>query len=187
MGRVTKLLKFARRTLRGVQVSESTIDPGGGPLVTATHWQSPGDDSHPLASDYVFAVDGTQAGKAAALGYIDPVLTPKTAPGEKRIYARDEAGAEVAEIWLKSDGTITLVNDAASVTLAPSGAILGQNGAGAFELQPSGTFDINGVTIDAAGAMVVPASLTLAGKELAGHTHPITSGSSAPGPTGPNN
>lgn len=187
MGLVGKLLSFVRVARNGAQLSDSKIDPGGGPNITAEHFSAPGDDAHPLPGDYVRVASVPQSGRAAVTGYVDPNNQQKAQAGEKRIYARDADGVEVVEVWLKNDGTALVTNSNGSVTLSPDGSILGQNGGGSFELQASGDFVVNGVTIDASGAVTIPASLTLAGKEIAGHTHPITSGSSAPGPTGPNN
>ncbi len=187
MGRIGKLLSFVRAVRNSAQVSDVKLDPGGGPVITAEHFSAPGDDSHPLAGDYVRVGQVPQSGRAAVTGYVDPATEPKAQPGEKRIYARDTDGAEVAEVWLKNDSTVTAVNSNGSVTLSPDGSILGQNSSGSFELQASGDFVVNGVTIAADGSVTIPTSLTLNGKEIAGHTHPITSGSSAPGPTGPNN
>lgn len=187
MGVIGKILSFVRVSRNGANVSDVKLDPGGGPVVTAEHFSTPGDDSHPLPGDYVRAATVPQSGRFASTGYVDPGNQQKAQPGEKRIYARDDNGAQVVEVWLKNDGTTTISNSNGSVTLSPDGSILGQNSNGSFELQAAGDFVVNGVTIAADGSVDIPASLTLAGKELAGHDHNITSGSSAPGPTGPNN
>jgi hypothetical protein len=84
-------------------------------------------------------------------------------------------------------GLISGVNPNGSITLTASGLSSITNSNGGISLATNGTVTINGVTIDASGNMVVPSSLTLNGKELDGHDHDINSGSSAPGPTGPNN
>ena len=105
------------------------------------------------------------------VGYLDPVNTPKALEGDKRTYARDPVtGLFVSEVWQHNDGAVDIVN-----------------ALGFIKLLANGTVDLNGVTIDPAGAVVIPTSLTVAGKELAGHDHNITGGSSAPGPTGANN
>ena len=187
MGGIGKLLSFVRAVRNGAQVSDVKLDPGGGPVITAEHFSAPGDDSHPLPGDYVRVGRVPQSGRAAVTGYVDPATEPKAQPGEKRLYARSADGNEVVEHWLKSDGTGTISNSNGSTTLRPDGSILGQNGSGSFELQASGDFVVNGVIIAADGSVTIPASLTLNSKEIAGHTHPITGGSSAPGPTGPNN
>lgn len=191
-------------------------DPGGGANITAQHFSDPGDDSHPLTTDYAALIDVEGTGREAAVGYLDPINEPKAQPGDKRIYARDAAsGAVVVEVWLQNNGTGTMSNangsvvllpDGGSITTTPNGtfetkadgSIKGVNGSGAFELQAGGDFVVNGVTIDTSGNITSPAtitaptvaantSMTAAGKELAGHDHAINSGSSAPGPTGPNN
>jgi len=187
MGLIGKLLSFVRAVRNGAQVSDVKTDPGGGANVTAEHFASPGVDSHPLPGDYVCAVSVPQSGRKAAVGYVDPQTTPKALAGETRIYARDADGNEIAAVWVKNTGEVATSNDNGSVTLAANGSILGQNGSGSFELQASGDFVVNGVTIAADGSVTIPASLTLGGKEIAGHDHAINSGSSAPGPTGPNN
>lgn len=167
MGVVGKLLSFVRATRRGAKVSDSKVDPGGGQVLTGEHFGPSGDDSHPLPGDYAHVIK-LKSGQVVTVGYVDPKNTQKAQPGEKRIYSRD-SGGEVAEVTLKADGSI-----------------LGQNGSGSFNLTAAGDFVINGVRITANGEVIVPTSLTLAGKEIAGHTHPIISGDSAPGPTGPN-
>ncbi|MCH9837701.1 hypothetical protein K0U83_18710 [bacterium] len=141
-------------------------NPGGGPNFTAEHFAPPGDDSHPLATDYQYSAPTPQAGRYAALGYIDPLNTPVALPGDKRTYARDGDGAVVVALWLKNDGSAVLSNANGSVTLGTDGAILGQNGAGQFELQAGGDFVANGAKMTTDGDVV-----TSDGVSLRGHTH----------------
>lgn len=210
MGWINKVLSFTRVTRNSAKISDVKIDPGGGPVITAEHYGPAGDDSHPLNTDYALAVDVPRTGGAAVAGYVDPINTPKATPGDKRIYARDSGtGAVVVEVWLKNDGTATVSNANGSITLRPdggaiittpgstfdakaNGSIKGDNGSGSFELESGGDFVVNGVTIDTAGNISTPASVSAPSilansKELAGHDHAINSGSSAPGPTGANN
>jgi len=205
MGRIATLLSFVRLVKNGARVTDVKVNPGGGPNITAEHFADAGDDSHPLTTDYVALNEDSGTGRESAIGYLDPLNTPKAEPGEKRIYGRDaNTGAVVVEVWLQNDGTALVANENGSVTLRPDGgtvvttpestfdaaadgSITGDNGNGSFELQGGGDFLVNGVTIDSSGNVTIPTSLTLAGKEIAGHDHNITSGSSAPGPTGPNN
>lgn len=205
-GLIGRVLSFVRVTRNGAQISDVKVNPGGGPNVTAEHFAPPGDDSHPLPTDYAYTAPTPQRGRQAAVGYVDPINTPQAQPGEKRIYARDSDGAVVVEVWLKNDGEATIFNENGTVTLSPDGtitaengngsvtlsadgSILGQNGAGSFELQTSGDFVVNGVTIAANGAVTIPSSLTLNGKEIAEHNHSQAndSGGNTEQPTGPNN
>jgi len=172
MGRVAKLLSFVRVDRNGAKISDVKGDPGGGANVTAEHYAAPGDDSVPLAGDYFATVDGPGTGREQAVGYLDPTNSPKAQPGDKRIYARDPGtGGVVAELWLKNTGDVVC-----------------SNASGSFELQPGGTIVLNGVTIDPSGNIAATSvsapSVQANGKELAGHTHPVTT---APGTTGPNN
>lgn len=188
MGRVAALLEFVRALRGDVKVSDVKVDRGGGDNRTLEHFADSGDDSFPLPTDYVASVDQTGTGRESAVGYLDPLNEQKSTVGDKRIYARDpETGAQVVEVWLKSDGTAVTENANGSATLAPDGSHVLTNANGSIVLQVDGTVNINGVTIDKDGNVVIPTSLTLAGKEIAGHDHGITGGSSAPGPTEANN
>lgn len=180
MGRIAKGLSFVRTTRpNGAKVTDVKADKGGKDNVTGVHYSAPGDDSFPCDADYALFVEREGTGREDVAGWLDPVNTPKAEKGDKRIYARDASGVTICEIWLKSSGDVEV--------LSTGGSIKADNGSGSFELKASGDIDLNGVTIDTSGNMVVPTSLSLAGKELATHDHPIAGGSSAPGPTGPNN
>lgn len=68
-------------------------------------------------------------------------------------------------VWLKNDGSIAV-----------------SNGTGSMVLGADGSINLNGVIIDKDGKMTVPASLKVASKELANHTHSgVTSGGSNTG------
>jgi hypothetical protein len=172
MGRVGKLISFVRALRGDAKVSDVKVDRGGADNRTPQHFSDAGDDSFPLPSDYIALVDQEGTGRDSAVGYIDPKNEQKATAGDKRIYARDPAtGAQVVEVWLKSDGSATTENSGGSVVLAPDGSITGANSAGAFSLQAGGAFVVNGVTIAPNGDVTIPNSLTLATKELAGHGH----------------
>lgn len=207
MGRIAKLLSFVRVTRNDAKISDVKIDPGGGSNITAEHFAPAGDDSFPLKTDYVVTNDIPRAGGEAAIGYVDPINTPKAQPGDKRIYARDaNTGAVVVEIWLKNDGTAIISNyngsnmlrpDGGSIITTPNstfdaaadGSIKGNNGSGSFELLTNGNIDLNGVNIDPSGNVTIPTSLNLNGKEIAEHDHSQAndSGGNTEQDTGPNN
>jgi hypothetical protein len=96
------------RTLRdGIHVTEVRVDQGGGDVATGDHVAPAGDDSCPIPGiDDASVVDSSGAGNVQVVGYSDPNNAPKTAPGEKRLYVRDEEGELVAELWLKHDETV---------------------------------------------------------------------------------
>lgn len=208
-GYISILLSFARRVRNGVTVGEVKADPAAGINLTLDHYAPPGDDSQPLPGDYVHASATRQSGRYSAVGYLDPSNPPISDVGEKRIYSRDASGQVVAEIWLKNDGTILINNYTVVCTLTPdggfktqnsaaefsvdaAGSILLQNAGGSINLLADGVINLNGVVIDQAGNITTPTSvaapsLIAGGKEMSNHTHNILSGSSFPGPTGPNN
>ena len=171
MGKLGKLLSFVRSAINGAKNSDVKADPGGSANVTAQHFESPGSDSVPLPGDYVCLIQLISTGRYGAVGYVDPKNEQKSEAGEKRFYSRNNSGVEMAQLWLKRDGTIR-----------------GNNNNGFFELNAAGVFNVNGVTIDAAGNINSPTSMAApsikaANKELAGHNHQVTT---APGVTGPN-
>jgi len=198
---LNKLLSFVRTLRNGAKLSEVKLNPGGGPNITAEHFSAPGDDSYPLPGDYVVSVSVQRSGGSAAVGYLDPKNDQKATAGDKRIYARNAAGESIVELWLKNDGTAVLENINGTFTLSPDGSIKSQNGNGSAELEAAGNFVVNGVTIDTAGNIITPASvsasvsvgaptlaagtsLTVASKEIGNHTHPA---GTPPGNTGVNN
>lgn len=211
---ISNVLSSLARVTRGTaSVSDLKTDPGGGANVTAQHFAPAGDDSNPLPDDYALIIPGQRAGQMSAAGYVDPKNAGITAPGEKRIYARDSSGGVTVEHHLKSSGEATTFNQKANITIAPdgkitvegpvakvvisaAGSIKGSNGNGQFELEVAGDFVVNGVIIDTAGNITLPAtktltsdnavhgtSLTAGGKELIGHLHLA---GIPPGNTGPN-
>lgn len=173
MGLVALVKSFIHTLRKEANVSDVQIDTGGGAVVTAEHFADSGDDSFPLITDYCAGVSSTRQGNILNVGYLDPLNTPKSILGDKRIYARDPAtGACVGEIWLHNDGAIDIVN-----------------ASGFIKLLVNGTVNMNGATIDATGAIVSPVSISAPsvianGKELAEHTHPA---GTPPGATGVNN
>jgi len=208
-GIIGKLLSFARVQREGAKLSDVKIDIGGGDVLTAEYTHPSGDDSFPLPDDYVSLVRIPRSGRVLVLGFVETDAEQKAEAGDKRIYARDASRVEMAEVWLKSDGTVVVANDNGSFTLRPDGSQIGENSNGNFELRAdgshrtenasgyiellaNGTVDINGATINPAGDIETPTKVTapsmiVDGKELKDHDHNITSGSSSPGPTGPNN
>jgi len=156
----------------GIVVGDVKADTGGGYNLTARHMAPPGDDSQPLPGDYVATIPTTGEGNQLAIAYLDPVNQSSVGAGGKRIYARDPAtGATVCQVWLRNNGDIIIATAAGSFTMGASGDVT-----------------INGVTIDTSGNITTTGAISApsviaATKELAGHTHSVTT---APGTTGPN-
>lgn len=122
MGWIAKVISFAREVRRqSANVNVVRGDPGAGANATMEHFSASGDDSPPLAGDYVAGLPLQRSGGLAAVGVADPRNAGVAEPGEKRIYARDTSGAVVAEIYIEADGTITLSNAAGSLILDVSG------------------------------------------------------------------
>lgn len=167
MGLIAKVIDFVRSSRNDAKVSDVKTDPGGGAVQTNEHFQPPGVDAHPLPSDFVLLVSIQGAGRYSAAGYLDPLNEQTAQAGEHRTYARAEDGTQVAQIWLKNDGTILINNDAVTHTISPDGTARTENDAGYFELQPSGTVEANGATIPTNGDVI-----TASGISLDNHVHP---------------
>ena len=190
-GSIAKVEAFLRVLKDSVNLSDVECDPGGGAVLTCNHFADPGDDSHPLTSDYVALLPTEREGSAVVVGYADPVSTPKAQPGDKRIYSRSEAGETKAEVWLKNSGDIVVENSAASVKVLASGEVAITNSSGSMVLAPSGVITLNGaVTISPSGDIVTTGTLTAAqivesttNVDLAAHVH--SGVDTGPGNTGP--
>lgn len=164
---VAEVLSVTRTEVDGVHVTDIKADPGGGDNITAQHFATAGDDSHPLPGDSVVMVPEGGSGTEVAVGYLDPKNEPEAQAGERRLYSRDEDGAIQAVIWLKNDGSILI-----------------DNGSGTVELAAGGDVTINGVTIDTSGNISAPGEVTAmadaAPVNLSTHQHPTAMGPSGP-------
>lgn len=134
MGFVAWVLSFTRAERNGANVSDVKANPGGGPNVTSVHFGPAGDDSQPLPGDALIGVEIPGSGRAASVGYADPLNVPIAAPGDKRIYARFEDGSICSELWLQNDETVTLFNASGYWRLTPSG-LLELNGAADYAVR----------------------------------------------------
>jgi hypothetical protein len=132
VGRLAKLLSFTRVTRNGAEASDAKVDPGGGANLTVEHFAGAGDDSYPLPGDYGILSRILSTGRDVIVGYLDPKNQQKANAGDRRIYSRDSSGDEIAQVWLKNNGDIIIENDTATVTVAASGSIKGDNGSGSF-------------------------------------------------------
>lgn len=134
-GMIAKVIQFFRGTNTfGANIEEAIVDPGSEANVTGSVFQPAGDDAQPVDGDFAVCVDLLSTGSVSVVGYNDPKNARVADKGEKRIYARDTAGAVVSSIWLKNDGSV-----------------IWTNGSGTIQMAAGGTVTINGVTIDTSG------------------------------------
>lgn len=83
-------------------------------------------------------------------------------------------------VWVRADSSVRLETGKAHILMdkdgniaieSTSGTVTVNNGVGKINIDSDGTINLNGVTIDKNGKLTVPSSMSLAGKEMAGHTH----------------
>lgn len=132
MGLIGQLLQFVRGNVEGAPVADAVIDAGGGDHISAPHYACPGDDSQPLAGDFVATTEGGGSGGASAVGYLDAANAGVAAPGEKRIYSRKADGSVAAVVHLKADGEVLIesVEGAIVIQLSAAGIVrIGSAGA----------------------------------------------------------
>lgn len=90
-------------------------------IKTSRQVSPPGVDSSPIEDDQGVLIMLDEAeGKTAQLGVYP---TAEVDPGNVRIYSRDESGETKAQVFVKSDGEIEVVNDESSVVIKSSGDI----------------------------------------------------------------
>jgi hypothetical protein len=181
---IARVLSSFRSTRGGIPRLEVVGDKAAGTEATRTNFAPAGDDSPPLAGDFMGGPPSNGAGRGIVSGYIDPVNPGVATEGEVRRYARDTEGAIVAVVYLRGDGSLSLqsVTGGCSVVLDASGAVSASNGAGSFGLDASGNFLANGAKIDPAGEIE-----NAAGVKLGTHKHPAGAlfGDSIAIPAGP--
>lgn len=166
-GREAEVLGVERAQRDGKELVEVRVDAGDDDPSTAEHWGPPGDDSPPLPGhDFAHLVETSGSGAEAAVGYQDVTNDGEAEPGEKRLYARNAAGAVVATVWLKGDGAVVVTN----------------LGGKSLEMAPNGDVTIKGNLLVEGEVTAKSASPTTAVK-LSTHLHPTGVGpSSAPTP-----
>lgn len=159
-GIIAFLRQFSFKNRNDASTGEVICDQGGGNTITADYFQPAGEDSQPLPSDALAVLKIRHEGRGLVIGVSDPKNGQKAAKGEKRLYSRDSAGNEVAEIWVQNDGSVLIDNESGSLFLSGAGEITGQNDAGSFKLDLSGVFSINDlVTVDTSGNIVTPGDI----------------------------
>lgn len=159
MGLVARVLSFVRETLAsGDHVTYTKFRAGAAPTLRGEHFGAPGQDAHPLPSDYCYAARQEATGRWVVLGYLDAQNEPEAEPGEHRLYSRDADGNVAAEAWLRADGSVRF-----------------SNAGGSMELQSGGTVVINGVQIDPQGN--ISTSGTIEGEGITDTTQGVTVGS----------
>lgn len=155
MGFLATVISFTRSVVAGAQAPEAKVDRGGGDSITAYHFSSPGDDSHPLPGDVVFVAEDEGSGNVQIVGYQDPKTSPVAAAGEKRIYARSAPGTVACEVSLRNDGTVVVRNTQATIELRPDGAVAVNGAQASIELGADGaasvTNALGSIDLDAAG------------------------------------
>lgn len=149
MGRIATVLSFKRGVRGNANISAVKVDPGASANIQIDHSGAPGDDSMPLPGDYVAVMPAPGAGRGVGVGYLDPKNEQKAVGGERRFYARNSAGDQVVEIFLRSDGSVRI-----------------ENANGFLELKSDGEIVANGAKITTGGDFI-----TAAGISLDNHTH----------------
>ena len=153
MGHIAKVISAERSEANGAKITDIKADPGGEAIATAQLFSQAGDDSLPVGGDYALFVQ-LPGGSFACVGNIDIKNKQTAKSGDRRFYSRNSDGDQMSEVWLKNDGEVLLGNEN-----------------GFIKIQPDGTVNINGSTIDKDGKMTVPESFVLKGVELSQHKH----------------
>lgn len=109
MGGMTGTIKEVLITTRGgTTYAEVKADTGGGELITAELFLSPGVDALPLPGDSAQFVPGRRTGGWVCLGVIDTAKAPAVVNGEAELYGRSSGGARVSSVRVKADGSVVI-------------------------------------------------------------------------------
>ncbi len=165
MGRVGTILDIEQKSSEGVNTTNVKLDIGGGENITAPQAAPAGIDCTPLETDT--AVTSSSPGNSGqnVVGYIDPDNASK---GDGvYLYARTPDGSPVADIWLKSDGSIVVTTSGASIEIASAGGITMSNTAGGkVDIQPTGAVFVRNnfgfMAVDASGIATLNGKLSVA-------------------------
>jgi len=117
MGRVARVEKT--EVIDGVRVL--TVDAGSSPI-QAELYLPPGVDAMPQKDDLVILVDAIGNDGPVTVAVLDEI-TPDDEEGWYRLYSRDSAGAAIAWVRLKSDGSLELANKKGSIEMASDGTV----------------------------------------------------------------
>ena len=169
MGMIYRLIEFFRRETPRRKTSFTRGDSGGGIIHTTEYFQPAGDDAQPMSSDMGVEVPTRGAEQYVSMGFVDPRNAGITEAGEKRIYARDQDGNVVVDIYLQRDGSLRAMNENGIMHMRANGSFRMSNSNGQAELQQGGDFVVNGARITAAGEII-----NAGGIVLGTHVHPYT-------------
>lgn len=171
MGLITRVIKSVESKVRALRYHGDAND--------MLHIQPLGDDSKPLPHDDALS---TSCGSSYVIFGAFDESNKKAGAGEKRIYSRGSDGKVVAEVHLKSDGSILIKNDNYTHEAKADGEMTQTCGLASLKMEPDGSITINRlVTINAAGQITAPSivasgsvsapSMSIGGVEMAGHKH----------------
>lgn len=123
MGRIGFVLSVSSDTEGGEDIPICKVDMGGKDIRAVPLFNASGVDARPRAGDYVSLMAHPGGSGYAAVAFADPGNTSKAGPGEVRFVARDSNGADIAEVYLKTDGSILIENGSGSIELAADGRV----------------------------------------------------------------
>lgn len=120
MARVAIVIAYAYQPNKeGFRIGSVKCDLGGGRIITASHYASPGENDHPFPGDFC-ALEPKGTGGFLAVAFWDPKLQLAALPGEKILMSRSAPGVPAAKIHMRADGSV-VIND--TVTISALGAI----------------------------------------------------------------
>jgi phage baseplate assembly protein V len=131
-----------------------------------------GEESNPPNGSHLALIEAG-SGFQLAVGSVD-AIPPVLGVGGKRIYSTDADGAAVmASIRLDPDGTVTVSNPGATITVTPAGIV---TVAADGEIRLNGSKTVVNSDLDVAGTITAPnvvgtTDVTGGGKVLSTHIH----------------
>lgn len=165
MGRIGNILEIKQTSSEGVESTDIKLDVGGGENITAPQAGPAGIDATPLETDLAITSSSPGDSGENVVGYVDPKNASK---GDGvYLYARDASGAPIADIWVKTDGSVVITTQGVTIEATAAGAAEISNTAGGkVELLPTGAVfmrnNLGFAGVDASGVATLNGKLSVA-------------------------
>lgn len=165
MGRVGNILDIEQNSTDGTHTTDIKIDVGGGEVIRAPQAAPAGIDCTPLTTDKAITSSAPGDSGQNVVGYVDP-KNPSKSDGVY-LYSRSADGSPVADVWLKSDGSVVVTTSGATIEATAAGAVTVEGASGGkIAIEVTGAVSMTNaagfILLDASGVASLNGKLSVA-------------------------